>query len=628
MGVVETLAKRLFIFLVIIFFVQVAQTQSYKEDLFPIWQSQIRTVAEQEAVLSPRYTVQLLDDVMISAPMINGSSLADTPVSIQLKKVTVPNIISKAINLPLAWELDFIGSWYQLKAYGEVTTHAGKNQKPALQISIPIPTEVQDDEFLAILAHYPRNIIGNGALFLLDQGQRSAGNYVFAASGVYEQPYSFSLVRFRNPSLGGNHGTKKLRQATSYTSHTANSQVAFTAYCSIDSVLLNSCNTRQLSVAAAAGLERYTAYRTVGFPQPVMAQDISVSTRYGRVLNYKLMLNNQEADRFSYSPCAANTGAFDTVLSRSYTHNSLRVCDASSDSFIEAVVGHELFHAIQLAYLDIGYFTHNDNFVIEGTATAAMFSDHVAMRRQSVIDTSQSADVAVLGIDEALFRENNAGFYEAQDLWVFLGESDHYFGHEGFAYLPRFFDFYARHYQGRTTHDVVSAFLVQEKGHGLGGAYFNFAKNHFFERKVLLGGSNKAVNDPLPGASPCDFDYRNPKGTVLINRNQRVDYAWPNNFQQVNSLKPLSSMVYRFQVQEGGSNITIQASGNNDLRYKIYEQGSYVRDNCVLEPENTPRNISLDKEKVVYVLMSNTNMEQAINVNLVISPNVTIASNP
>ncbi len=632
MGVVETLAKKV-LFLVLLFsllvgLVQSANAQTYKEDLFPIWQSQIRTVAKQEAVISASYTLQLLDGVMISAPTVGGSSLANTPINIEFKKVNVPNVISKAINLPLSWELDFLGSWYQVKAHNEVTTHAGKTQKPALQISVPIPTDVQSDEFLAVLIHYPRNIIGNGALFLLDQGQRNGNNYIFAASGIYEKPYSFSLVRFRDASQGTKR-TKRFRQTTSYTSHNPNSQVAFTAYCSVDSVLLHSCNPRQLSVAADAALERYTAYNSVGFAQPVVAQDIAVSTLYGKALSFKLMLNNQEADRFSYRPCPANTGAFDTVIGRSYSHNSLRVCDASSDAFIRAVVGHELFHAVQLAYLDIGYQVDNDNFVIEGTATAAMFSDSVAMRRQSVIDPSQAADVAVLGIDQALFRENT-GFYEAQDFWVFLGESNHYFGNEGFAYLPRFFEFYARHFHGKTTHSVVNDFLIQETGYGLGSAYFNFAKNHFFERNVALGGSNRAVHDVLPGAHPCDFDYRNPKGTVLINRQQRVDYVWPSNFQQLNSLEPLSSMVYRFHVREGSNinNIMVQAQGNHaDLRYKIYEQGSYVSDNCVLEPDNTPRNVSLDREKVVYVLMSNTNMEQEIRVNLLVGPDLALAGN-
>jgi len=214
-----------------------------------------------------------------------------------------------------------------------------------------------------------------------------------------------------------------------------------------------------------------------------------------------------------------------------------------------------------LAYIDIGNFIENDNFIIEGTATASMYSDSTGMRRQSVIDINQPADVAVLGIDEALFKDYDLGFYEAQDFWVFLGESDQYFGNEGFAYLPRFFDYYARNLHRKTTRGVVNDFLIAEKGHGLGSTYFDFAKNHFFERQVLLGGSNKGVNDPLPGAFPCGFDYRDAKGTVLINRHQRVDYAWPNNFQQGNSLKPLSSMVYRFQVREGGNDITVQALG-------------------------------------------------------------------
>ena len=636
MGVSEMLGKRtrrvyhLFIFILVcfVFLFQNSYAQSYKEDLFPIWQSQIRTVAEQEAVLNSRHTLTLLDNVTITAPTVNGSSLASPAVSIQIKKVVVPEIISKAINLPISWELDFVGSWYQLKASEEVTTHAGKTQKPALQLSLPIPTDVEDDEFLAVIVHYPNAILGNGALFLLDQGQRTTDSYIFSASGIFEQPYSFSLVRFRNNDLTGNT-IKKLRQAVSYTSSSAVSKVAFTAYCSIDSVLLSSCNTNQLSVAASAALERYTAYKEIGFAEPVMAQDRPVITTTGTALNYKLQLHKQEDIRFSYRNCRPNTGGFDTIQGRSYTHNSLRVCNASSEAFIEAVVGHELFHAIQLAYIDIGYFIDNDNFIIEGTATAAMFSDNSGMRRQSVIDESQPADVAVLGIDEALFKEYDLGFYEAQDFWVFLGESDHYFGSEGFAYLPRFFDYYARHFEGKTTHDVVNNFLIAEKGHGLGGTYFNFAKNHFFERKVVLGGSNKGVNDPLPGAFPCDFDYRNTKGTVLINRHQRVEYSWPNDFQQVNSLKPLSSVVYRFNMQEGGRDITIQASGNsNALRYKIYEQGSYVSDDCVLEPENSPRNVSLEKEKVIYVLMSNTNLTEEIDVSLAINPNIVLASNP
>ena len=646
MGMSETLAKwgkqvrylNVFVFVVLLGLVQTGFAQTYKEDLFPLWQSQIRTVAEQEGVLSSRRGLALLDNVTISAPMVNGSSLASAPINIHLKKVNVPDLIGKAINLPINWELDFVGSWYQLKAYNEVTTHAGKTQKPALQISLPIPAEVQEDEFLAVIVHYPQNIIGNGALFLLDQGQRTQGqrtqgitnSYTFAASGVFEKPYSFSLVRFRNAAMSTTPVTKTLRQRpVSHTSTSAHSQVAFTAYCSIDSVLLNSCNAGQLEVASSAALERYVAYRDVGFAEPVMAQDSPVQTANGKLLNYKLMLNHQDADRFSYHDCSANTGAFDTVQGRSYTHNSFRVCNASSDDFIKAVVGHELFHAVQLAYLDIGYYVDNDNFVIEGTATASMFSDRFAMRRQSVIDTSQPADVQVLGIDEALFKENGTGFYEAQDFWVFLGESDHYFGSEGFSYLPRFFEYYARNFQGKTTHGVLNDFLIAEKGHGLGGTYFSFAKNHFFERQVLLGGSNKGVNDPLPGASPCDFDYRNPKGTVLINRKQRVEYTWPNDFQELNSLKPLSSMVYRFHVLEGGSDITIQASGNsNALRYKIYEQGSYVSNNCELEPENSPRNVSLEKEKVIYVLMSNTNLEEEIEVNLAINPNIVLASNP
>ena len=640
MGMSETLAKwgkqfsylTMVVVVTLVSLVQTGVAQTYKEDLFPLWQSQIRTVAEQEAVVNSRHGVALLDNVRIAAPTVNGSSLADSSIAINFKKVTVPSLISKAINLPINWELDFVGSWYQLKAYDEVVTHAGKTQKPALQISLPIPADVQEDEFLAVIVHYPQNIIGNGALFMLDQGQRTQGitnSYTFATSSVFEKPYTFSLVRFRNAATGSTPVTKMLRQqVVSHTSYSGNSQIAFTAYCSVDSVLLNSCNVPQLEVAADAALERYGAYKEVGFAEPVMPQDSSYLGRYGQVLNYKLILNNQEPHGFTYKPCRANTGAFDTIQGRSYTHNSLRVCNASSDAFVKAVVGHELFHAVQLAYLDIGYFTHNDNFVIEGTATAAMFSDNTVMRRQSVIDVSQPADVSVLGIDEALFKDYDLGFYEAQDFWVFLGESDHYFGSEGFAYLPRFFEYYGRNYQGKTTHGVLNDFLIAEKGHGLGGTYFNFAKNHFFERQVLLGGSNKAVNDPLPGASPCDFDYRNPKGTVLITSQQRIDYAWPNNFQKVNSLKPLSSKVYRFNVLEGGSDITIQASGNNDLRYKIYEQGSYVSDDCVLEPENSPRNISLEKEKVIYVLMSNTNLTEEIDVNLAINPNIVLANNP
>jgi len=315
MGVSETLAKRgkrvtnlfVFIFVGLLCLLQVGYSQTYKEDLFPIWQSQIRTIEEQEAVLNARNSVHLLDNVRITAPTVGGSSLANPSINISLKKVTVPNIISKAINLPISWELDFVGSWYQIKAYGEHTTHAGKSQKPALQLSLPIPADVQEDEFLAVLVHYPRSILGNGALFMIDQGQRKNNSYTFAASGIYEQPFSFSLVRFKDIER---NVLKTVRQGVSFTSSSPTAEIAFTTYCSIDSVLLNSCNPSQLEVASTAALKRYSAYKGVGFAEPVMAQDSAFLNRYGQVINYKLMLSHQEAHGFTFRPCRANTGAF------------------------------------------------------------------------------------------------------------------------------------------------------------------------------------------------------------------------------------------------------------------------------------------------------------------------------
>ena len=194
------------------------------------------------------------------------------------------------------------------------------------------------------------------------------------------------------------------------------------------------------------------------------------------------------------------------------------VCIASAlsiSNYEKSVIRHELFHAIQHAYISDRQIL--ENFFAEGTATAAELSDFNHMEAITYRDP-RIIDIRLLSSDETKDYE-----YEAQDFWVYLGKKANIGLHE--AIIP-----FLKEGKATTVGGIDSVIkgngqynfpVTDENGGissgGLGEAYWQWAKNQAFERNISI--------ESLGNVPSCDFPevaVNNDGKKTVLNENEAI----------------------------------------------------------------------------------------------------------
>ncbi len=268
------------------------------------------------------------------------------------------------------------------------------------------------------------------------------------------------------------------------------------------------------------------------------------------------------------APCNGAVGRF-----RPGTQ-SLFICidgAAGVNDEVMRTVRHELFHAIQFAYPGLRADFHRGiiNWVAEGTAAAA---------ETSISGLHRSPDFSVRTIDPALpdYRSPDNIAYQTQDFWVYLGQEQ---GTQ-LNYLIPIFE------AGADLTEVNGAM-----GGNLGGAYWSWVKNQFYEKSNTLEGALTG------GACAPELDLVNETRTGF-------GLADGNNKQWSGSLDRLAAHVYQIGIDDTLDNPSVWVEGGATIRYKIYREG---KGSCETLPENeTVTFDQLTSSDFLQVIVANT----------------------
>lgn len=340
------------------------------------------------------------------------------------------------------------------------------------------------------------------------------------------------------------------------------------------------CSEANIAALKSQLFSAYTNFKTLGFREPALNRGVAAFTAGGEKPTLALL------DRFYTvyirpAPCSDKLGRFDP------TTRTLEICVGAGtgvDAQVIRTLRHELFHAIQYAYpgLQADFARPIRNWVVEGTAAAAENSTGPLLR---------SPDFAARNLNHRLFysHQSDEVAYQTQDFWVYLGQE------QGVQlnYLIPIFEAGA---------DLVDVNGMM--GGNLGGNYWNWVKNQYYEKENTLNGAL------TKGACTAEEALANHTltGYGLVDPNEKI---WPG------TLDRLGAAVYWVSIDDVLPNLTAFVTGNAAIRYKIYRDG---RGGCTAVADSDLVDFTeLTPSDTLIVLIANTSISASANYQVRVS---------
>lgn len=257
---------------------------------------------------------------------------------------------------------------------------------------------------------------------------------------------------------------------------------------------------------------------------------------------------------------------------------------------------HELFHAFQSGFSEVGQRTAEDEiWIIEGTAAAAENSD-AAMERDTLhplhpVDRGLTA-VLKNPKQEPFFVDPYSDQYTPQDFWVYFGTKNNL----GLDYLRLLFE------RGSGTEAAADFFLDAHQS-SLGDQYWSWVKNQAIE---------KTIDSPFRMEQKCEVV--SPGDDAVIGLVQDLEYPPPTNpdgptavANASGSLSSLTAKMIRIEITEDVGRTTINAKQPvANLAYKVYlDEDSDCAKLDDKHPESERTFESLNAGMTLYVVLAN-----------------------
>jgi hypothetical protein len=275
----------------------------------------------------------------------------------------------------------------------------------------------------------------------------------------------------------------------------------------------------------------------------------------------------------------------------------------NSAAQLKYLARHELFHAVQYAYPQVG--SHHEPWVIEGTATTAAAWNGSAMNRtDELFYTLRRADVslaATIGLTE----------YQAQDFWVHLFTSTSPYGGRRALPLGELVSFFER---GATTATVAERLGNADSliYGSLSAEYWGWTKNQVIEKTDVTFDEPGAGPEDVLGHA-CQIEPR----LISAPGGHLPGFSYTSSHDHLDGaiLGILQSTVVQIHFPVEADAVTVVVEGESSsvtsgLSYKVYLRDDEV--SCLSQPSNESRRfVQLKAGSDVYVLLANTNTSSA-----------------
>jgi len=512
----------------------------------------------------------------------------DEGVEIRIERVDDPTTYAP---LPVYIERDdLVGGFYRLTASREVITPA----RHYLALGLPVPEGIIPADLSIAILSPPGMVVQDDALEpkLLWTTVRG---YFDATTGFFG-----TII----PYIGSEPQTFVLVEGVNYTEHETgyngtsedNDSTLFNIVCvGYES---GECTDEQREQTLQVLQELYNTYvDEMGYPEPNLSH---------RLTGYSLSPPDIIIDpRYEYriEKSTTHSGYY-----RPLTRQAATRFPGAPDTLEARLSRHEFFHALQFGFSEL-HSNYIKRFsvpgVIEGTAVAVESSADSLTR--SNIDSHTRGP---LGIEVSLFKnespdEADIHDYRTQDFWVYIGKVINP-DNPALDFLIPLFE------KGGLKAHIDEILQDDTTFSSLGDAYWQWAKNQSFEKSVILGSDHRG--DPVPDGDPCAL-------YAGVAEPEVIDFfpeSWGDSARDF-SLDPLSSKV--FQINFNPDNLayatqTNVGSDSNDIRVKFYFEREAGTFDCRDRNDNAAHLFAVDTLVTGYVLISNVNSREPIQVGL------------
>lgn len=267
-----------------------------------------------------------------------------------------------------------------------------------------------------------------------------------------------------------------------------------------------------------------------------------------------------------------------------------------SDELLAEIAVHELFHAAQHAFSEYANCDEKVWDLLEGTANLAAGALRPAERRASIAPLSINYSLLSEDQTHISYADSSWAKYQTQDFWAFLGLEMEAFISIGDSFLVELFRSGGNREEIKTW--VENDFAFPD----LSTAYWEWIKNHSFEKQVIIGENSLGENVPLgdpnewSGHGFIDFLDFDPVNSTVAGDDDTF------------TLEPLSGRVYDIYLPPTTNSygITLEvASPDPFVQFKYYAQHL---DPIDATRDNTPyQSIIGTESENIFLLVANTN---------------------
>lgn len=484
---------------------------------------------------------------------------------------------------PYADGADPVGPYYRIGVAESVYTPV---DKPFL-IGLPVPSGANPADLAVAILEPAESILdwsGGGEVWHVARGAYDPATNLFSftfsnlnPSGVtvvlIEHPDNELLLSFDRPVGSELPNTSGMR---------AMGQIGETPIFSVSCGSRDShavCTPDIMNDVEVELLRAYDDFTGLGFREPALNRH--VAQFFMGPLRPSLILYTEFYDVKVYDvnsqsgPCTEYNGMFYPST------QNIAICVEVAlgiNDFTIQIIRHELFHAVQYAYQELRNAADmGQKWLKEGTATAAMRSNET-MLRSPYWDLRQ--------IRPSLLSQSKLEEYEAQDFWVYAGDS-----------LGVSLDYLIPIFENGAEPAEVDQVL------SLGSAYWRYVKNQVAEKEVNFEGH-------LPGL-PCTMT-----SSLMGNTGGDNQIDYPASTTALGMLEPLSAVVLEITFKQDYPWVRITASGAEILEYKVYESGE---SDCANVPDGERGFSNVAANDKRYVVLANIDYLVPLNYMVTIT---------
>lgn len=487
----------------------------------------------------------------------------EAPLNLQLQQLSTTSVA-----LPSG--ITAFGDFYKIATIGEAIYNND------IIVGLPVNSNVNLDE-VAIGILVPPQLVGEEAFtWDFDGGlyDKEKGLLSFTLPALLPDGLTLSLVK--GPFFGYNDLlTKDFINAQD-----------FRILCESGS----QCTSEDFTLATQSLVQTdFDLIKRIGFRPPELRADIF----YQEQPNGVLLSHAKRYKAWLYDSCE------DGLLGQ-YFFERLRACTKDLN-LMPDVLRHEYFHAIQQSYENSACLLSNCSaryWVIEGMAEASVNSNEHIMRGTNLALTFDLTYASLIDEDNPL-EFPSFDNYSAQDFWIFLGRR--YFSKEGLSFFKDFLE------AGPDTL-TIDTLLQQKLGTSLGEAYWEFAKNQAYEKRIKLR--------PFESQETTRACSLNPQAALP---SLRLQIKGASKISESFNLNPLESKLVRIDLAptDAFSSYLVHTNVdtlNGDINYKIYRDGEL---SCMTVFESSAREFEVGQENIrLYVLISNINVENSASIRV------------